>query len=135
MPTTNAGKIAATTRLRELRDIKAHGIDCLLLDRSGDAVWDGRKITGWSLGKELTRFVTLAVKAKLRGPFIVDWWDQAERIAGELRVAKQTVEQPADRWPVNLAAAYRDALRAFDAAWKTQRWPEWVYAGIDEPGY
>ena len=121
--------------LRELRDIKAHGIDCLLLDRSGDAVWDGRKITGWSLGKELTRFVTLAVKAKLRGPFIVDWWDQHERIAGELRVAKQTVEQPADRWPVNLAAAYRDALRAFDAAWKTQRRPEWVYAGIDEPGY
>ena len=93
--------------LQELRDIKAHGIDCLLLDNSGEAVWQGRKITGWSLGKRLTRDVSLVKQADLRGPMIIDWWDQHERLAVKLNVSEPVMKGPADKWPASLAAAYR----------------------------
>lgn len=122
--------------LRELSNMKAHGIESLLLDMDlGAAVWDGARVVGWHLSADVGRFVGLIRSAGLRGPLIVEWWRMEEELARHLGLSPEVMKQHADRWPPELAAAYRDALRAFDREWKERGWGDWVYSGLDEPGY
>jgi hypothetical protein len=120
---------------RELLDMKAHGIESLLIDVDlGAAIWDGARVAGWRLSADVDRFVGLIRSAGLRGPLIVEWWQIEDAFARHLGLSPEAMERHADTWPPELAAAYRDALRAFDQQWKARGWGEWVYSGLDEPG-
>ncbi len=122
--------------LRELQDIKSHGIESPLLDfHKGSPIWTGDQITGWTITKEAERSMALLQRAGLRGPFLIEWWREEHDFAAKLGIPAKALEQHADKWPPQLGAAYRQAIQAFDAAWKRQGWGDWVYVGIDEPGY
>jgi len=122
--------------LRELLEIKSHGIESLLLDfDKGSPIWTGDQITGWTITKEAERSMALLQRAGLRGPFLIEWWREEHDYAAKLGIPEKALEQHADKWPPQLGTAYRQAIQTFDAAWKRQGWGDWVYVGIDEPGY
>jgi hypothetical protein len=122
--------------MRELSDIRAHGIESLLIDVGlGTALWRGERVVGWRMSSDIDRFAPLIKRAGLRGPIIVDWWEIENELAQHLSVAPEVLKQHADTWPARLGTAYLDALRAFDKEWKARGWGDWVYSGLDEPGY
>ncbi len=122
--------------MRELSDIKAHGIESLLIDVGlGTPLWRSERVVGWHMSSDIDRFLPLIKRVGVRGPIIVDWWEIENELAQHLNVSPEVLKQHADRWPAKLGTAYLDALRAFDMEWKARSWGDWVYAGIDEPGY
>ena len=121
---------------RELSEMKAHGIDSLLLETSvGDPVWDGARVVGWRLSPELDRAVPMTQRAGLRGPLLIEWWQIEDRLAQHLGVDPEVMQRRADTWPAKVGTAYLEALRAFDKEWRARGWGKWVYVGLDEPGY
>jgi hypothetical protein len=122
--------------LRELLDTRSHGIESLLLDfEKGEPTWQGEEITGWTIAYEGERTMALLARAGLRGPNLIQWWREEYDFARKLGIPGETMKQHADEWPPKLALTYRQAIKAFDAAWKKKGWGDWVYVGIDEPGY
>lgn len=123
--------------VHELADIKAHGVESVFVYGVdiGDPVWQDDRVTGWHLSPEIERFVPLVGQAGLRGPLLVDWGSTHERLARHLGVDPELMKQHADKWPAELGTAYLEALRAFDKEWRARGWGEWVYVGLDEPGY
>lgn len=92
---------------RELSDMKAHGIDSLLLETSvGDPVWDGERVVGWHLSPELDRAVPMTQRAGLRGPLLIEWWQIEDRLAQHLGVAPEVMQRHADTWPAKVGTAY-----------------------------
>ncbi len=108
--------------MRELSDIKAHGIESLLIDVGlGTPLWRSERVVGWHMSSDIDRFLPLIKRVGVRGPIIVDWWEIENELAQHLNVSPEVLKQHADRWPAKLGTAYLDAPRAFDMEWKARK--------------
>lgn len=123
--------------LREMADLRAHGVESVFVYGVdvGEAVWLDDRITDWRFSAELERVAQLIGKAEFRGPTLVELGGIPKQLARHLGVDPGVMRQHADKWPTELETTHIQALRAFDTEWKARGWGDWVYVGLDEPGY
>ncbi|MFC1716186.1 hypothetical protein ACFL6S_21115 [Candidatus Poribacteria bacterium] len=122
--------------IRELRDMKAHGIDSILMPSRGEVELDNTGVfTKWSFDDLTYRAMPLIKEAGLRGPYLLWFGRLEESLATKLGIEDDIIQGSPENWPEKLRLAYRDTLRAVKSEFEQQDWGEPVYMGIDEPGY
>jgi hypothetical protein len=111
---------------REMRDMKAHGIDALALTAlaHGTLTHAGEKLTVDFT--PLSRLMGIYKRAGLRGPVILDLRDLPQAIA-QLRGTDTKPDDPAVQRLAGIVLSEL-AVRA-----ETEKWPEAVYQLADEP--
>lgn len=117
--------------LRELRDLREHGITALTVPCRGKATWADGRLTGWAWDKDALRGMGLIRQAGIPGPFLLQLEKEIDDLAADLGVP----EGPPSGWPASLAVATEDLLRAIVADYAARGWGEPVFVGVDEPGY
>ncbi len=121
--------------LRELRDMREHGITSPTVPCRGRGTWTDGRLTAWAWDKEALRGMGLIRQSGMPGPFLLQLEKEIDDLAEELGLPETVMDGPPARRPAVLAGATEDLLRLIVRDYAARGWGEPVFVGVDEPGY
>jgi hypothetical protein len=121
--------------LAEIAGLQDHGYQSIMLGGRGPVTVEKGQVTGFRLDDDSLRSIRLALRSRLKGPFLFWAGWLPEPLARQLGVGVKTTEVFADKWPPPLATATVDVLKRMRAEIIKADIADPILVLVDEPGY
>ena len=119
----------------ELRDMREHGFNDLMVPGGGHVTLEGTRATKWEFDELPVRTIPMILEAGFRGPYLMWFGHRFRDVARQLGMTDAMRNSFADKWPPELAAASTDMLRLIKADADARGWKPLAMIAVDEPGY